>query len=158
MGHIIHILLFEPKLLITVLCALSTRAFKFAFVKKSYNFSCLQMSAEVLVKFCLELCTQIQIYNNFYSNLLGITQFRFFLTKCQEIFGWNKHEKMWKWISKKKWLITNNLFSYGFKRPTSNLFILPSLNNPCICENNDKISVARIFLDAIKNRVSVKSV
>ena len=65
-------------------CALSTRAFKFAFVKKSYNFSCLQLSAEVSVNFGLELCCQIQIYNNFYSNLLGMTQFTFLRQKLKE--------------------------------------------------------------------------
>ena len=68
-------------------CALSTRAFKFAFVKKSYNFSCLQLSAEVSVNFGLSLCCQVQIYNNFYSNSLGIAQFTFFRQKVKKFLG-----------------------------------------------------------------------
>ena len=38
------------------------------------------------------------------------------------------------------------------------IFILSNFEKPCICEKMDKISVARVFLDPIKNHVSVKSV
>ena len=38
------------------------------------------------------------------------------------------------------------------------IFILPDAKNRVSVKNNDKISVARIFLDPIKNRVSAKSV
>ena len=38
------------------------------------------------------------------------------------------------------------------------IFILPDVKNRVSVKNNDKISVTWIFLDPIKNRVSVKSV
>ena len=38
------------------------------------------------------------------------------------------------------------------------IFILPDVKNRVSVKNNDKISVAWIFLDPIKSRVSVKSV
>ena len=44
------------------------------------------------------------------------------------------------------------------KKLISIIFILPDANNRVFVKNNDQISVTWIFLDPIKNRVSVKSV
>ena len=47
---------------------------------------------------------------------------------------------------------------FEFGKTKSKLFISPNLKNRVSVKNNDKISVARMFLDPIDNRVSVKSV
>ena len=46
----------------------------------------------------------------------------------------------------------------SIKKPLFSHFIFSNLKNRVSVKNNDKISVARMFLDPIKNRVSVKSV
>ena len=49
------------------------------------------------------------------------------------------------------------MYKFWFKRLNLMNFILPGVKNRVSVKNNDKISVTWIFLDPIKNRVSVKS-
>ena len=45
------------------------------------------------MNFGLELCCQIQMYNNFYSNLLGITQFTFLRQKVKKFLDEKKMKR-----------------------------------------------------------------
>ena len=45
------------------------------------------------MNFGLELCCQIQIYNNFYSNLLRITQFTFLRQKVRKFLDEKKMKR-----------------------------------------------------------------
>ena len=81
------------------------------------------------MNFGLELCCQIQIYDNFYSNLLGITQFTFL------------RQKVKKFLDEKKMKRRENGFFYIFSGEIQQKigiilrkFFQPSSRLECVCQ------------------------